>query len=1397
MAQSTQEEADKGFIVELLEENLSGDTRNVSIIGFEGALSSEARIEQLTVADSDGIWLTLTDVALQWNRAALFRGAIAVETLSAAEIIVARPPVPENNVPSAEAQPFSLPELPVNIDLGSLDIDRLELGEAFVGETLTLQIDGSASLGGGQGTFDLSANRIDDKDGAFQLAGSFVNATRTLTIDTILSEGPNGIVARTIGLPGRPAVSLSLEGDAPLDDFAASLSIATNEVERISGDFTLSQDEGGQDFTLNIGGDVTTLFAPDYREFFGPNVELIAKGNAPGSGGFAISDLSLSAQALDLQGQLDIGADGFPTSFDLIGTMATDTGDAVLLPLAGPKSFVQSADLSVQFDASRSDEWTAEIDARGFERQGLGVASLGLRGGGIIRAATRDVTANLEYAADGLEFDSGATNDAIGDRISGQLRLIAEGGAPIQVEELSLAGAGIDVTALATIRTDDDGFSIESALLADVEDLRRFAPLIDIELAGSGDLDIRLSAEPLNGLYDVTVSGETRDLGFGIDQLDPLLVGASTITTSAIRDQDGTRLEGLQIATNEVELTAEAELTNEGGRGDFSLSLDDLAKVEPSLTGPAKLDGTATLKADGSVDADTVLTAGTDQLTLGATSTPTPDGRTLIADLGFGLSDIARFADLAQRDIKGGLDGSGNFVLLGDQTRFTTELDVLSTDLTVDVPQLDPLLSGPGEWSLAVARTGDTRFRLSNLSGKTPWLELAATGEGDWEGAARADLSIGLPTASRIAPQLPGSLNLTANLDRNADLTTQVKADLLGQGTKLDLDLQVAAPSDRYLGTGRAQLDVANLAPFSALASRSLAGGVSATLTGSATPDLTEIDAKLEAQSSNLSIGNSAVDQILQGVGRYAASLSRREDVVIVPEFEIATPQLTTAGRLSANGPTGDADFTARLANIGLFTDQLSGPVTASGTAQREAGLWRVDIGATGPGGITANVDGSVSDDLRLNLGANGSAPLGLANDAIDPRRISGVARYDLRVVGPPTITSVSGLISTRNARLAVPTLVQALEGINADIQLNSGQAQVSAEAQVQSGGTVAITGPVGLSAPFAADLTARLRGLQLRDPELYETRLSGTFGVAGPLAGGARVSGDVTVFETEVRVPSSGIGALGDLPDVTHFGAPANVNRTLARAGAQASAASTTSNSSGPAFPIDVTVNAPSRIFVRGRGLDAELGGRLVLGGTTQSIVPNGQFNLIRGRLDILQQRFQLSEGSVSLQGDFEPYVRLVARTQAATGTTIQIIVEGPATAPEVRFVSSPELPQDEVLAQLIFGRNLSEISPLQAVQLASAIGTLAGRGGTGIIDGFRQNLNLDDFDVTTDEAGNAAVRAGAYLSENVYTDVTVSSDGSTEINLNLDITDEITARGSVDNDGETSVGIFFQRDY
>ena len=159
-------------------------------------------------------------------------------------------------------------------------------------------------------------------------------------------------------------------------------------------------------------------------------------------------------------------------------------------------------------------------------------------------------------------------------------------------------------------------------------------------------------------------------------------------------------------------------------------------------------------------------------------------------------------------------------------------------------------------------------------------------------------------------------------------------------------------------------------------------------------------------------------------------------------------------------------------------------------------------------------------------------------------------------------------------------------------------------------------------------------------------------------------------------------------------------------------------------------------------------------------------------------------------------PVLRLVAQTEQ-DGITTSIIIDGDARDPEITFESSPEMPEEEVLSQLLFGRGIDNISALQAAQLASAIATLAGRGGEGIIGRLRASTGLDDLDLTTDDRGNVSVRAGKYLSENLYTDVQVGGDGKTRLNLNLDVSKSLTARGSVDSEGDSGIGLFYERDY
>ncbi|HKL69897.1 translocation/assembly module TamB domain-containing protein [Salibaculum sp.] len=1240
-APAQQAEDDRGFLTGLIEDATSGLGREVRLEGFEGALSSRATVAAITIADDTGVWLRLEDASLQWNRAALLSGEIRIEELAADRIILNRVPEPAGGpeVPSAQATPFALPDLPVSVEIGEIRAERIEIAEPFLGEPVSARLAGALSLVGGLADAELTLERVDAKTGRFALDARYDEAAGQLALSLVAEEGQDGIAARMLGLPGRPALRLEVAGDAPITAFDAELALATDGAERVTGRFQLGREgdaaEAGDEtwFNLALTGDLRPLLQKDYHPFFGPSSSMLVSGVREAEGALDLTSLSIEAEQLRLGGSARIGAQGWPEAFDLTGRMAAADGQPVRLPVSGPRTEVAEASVDLRYDAAAGERWTGRFSARALENPDVSVNRLTLRGAGTItEGAGADrgrFTADLDYSAAGIAPADPAQARALGSDIRGNLRFARLEGEPFVVQALTLQGAGLSARANAIVSGPETRFRTHTNARIEAQDFGRFSGLVGRPLRGDGQIVLSGSLQPFDGIFDVDLSAGTRDLGLGIAQLDPLLTGATRLTLTGARDESGTRLENLTLRGDHLSADARAEITPEAATGTVEARITDLGRIDPDLSGPGRLDARLRTDSGGVITADTVLTAS------------------------------------------------------------------------------------------------DTRLNA----------EVTATPEGE-----------------------------------------------------------------DYALAGRAVLDARDLSRFSGLTGLRLGGAVTVEARGSYETGTGAAQAGLTATTQDLRAGPAGIDPLLRGAGEVRAEFDQRPSGrIALSGLRASLPNISAQGNVDiGDDGLARANLDIRLADVGLLAPDFSGPATARIEARQDARGWQVSGSGTGPADTTGQAAGRVGNDGQLALDLAGQAPLGLANAFIAPRQISGLARYDLSVNGPARPGSLSGEVTLSDGRLTAPNLGQAIEAISGRIGLGGAQARLDIAGDLAAGGQVEASGSIGLLAPNTADLAIDLQRARLRDPALYETRADGTIRVDGPLTGGARISGAIDIGRTEIRVPSSPVSTLGDLPRVTHVAPGAAVLRTLDRAGLGASPETGNQNeSTARPYPLDLQIDAPARIFVRGRGLDAELGGSLRLTGTSAAVVPIGRFDLLRGRLDILGQRFDLTEGYAQLQGDFAPYLRLVARTEARSGTDVSIIIEGPADNPEVRFESSPELPQDEVLAQLLFGRDLSSISPLQAVQLASAVATLSGRGGGGALEGLREGLDLDDFDVTTDEDGNAAVRAGKYISENVYTDITVGADGTSEINLNLDVTDDVTARGSFGSEGESSLGVFYERDY
>jgi translocation and assembly module TamB len=98
---------------------------------------------------------------------------------------------------------------------------------------------------------------------------------------------------------------------------------------------------------------------------------------------------------------------------------------------------------------------------------------------------------------------------------------------------------------------------------------------------------------------------------------------------------------------------------------------------------------------------------------------------------------------------------------------------------------------------------------------------------------------------------------------------------------------------------------------------------------------------------------------------------------------------------------------------------------------------------------------------------------------------------------------------------------------------------------------------------------------------------LSGDLTLRGPLTGQPLLAGTIRVDRAEITVPDRLPGGPTML-DIAHIKPPPAVLETLrkARVGPYAGAAAGDASPSG--ITLDLTIDAPARIFVRGRGLDA-----------------------------------------------------------------------------------------------------------------------------------------------------------------------------------------------------------------
>lgn len=1527
-----QPEEEKSYFLSFVESQLSAPNRRISISGISGVLSSEATVGSITIADREGVWLRIENAKLNWSRTALLVGRLSIQSLAAERIDVIRKPLPDNSLPSPESSTFSLPDLPISINLDQLAIARLHFGPDIFGLESEVSANGSLSLADGSLDSNFDIKRLDGPGGNFALRAAYANADQKVDLDLKVSEPANGIVANLLNIDGRPPVDLTLKGAGPLDELKVDLALDTNGSRTLTGEFALNRQgqapDGGRVFSARFNGPIAVLVPPVFRDFFGAETVLSADGFLKDAGGFRLDDLALSSAALKLKASAETGNDRFLNKLRIDASIADESKGRVLLPVKGAETYIDNARFQVAYGDRPTNDWTGTLAIAGLKNATISAQSIALDMGGVAEnlddAANRHITFKVNGGMDGISAERAEMAEALGSKIALAIDGAWRAGSPVELAQANIAGNGLSLDLKGNI----DDFAFNGDIAAKVASLAPFGALADRDLAGSIDVNAKGIVRPVSGAFQLDLNGTAQNMRTGTEAVDRILDGAVNLSGALGRSAEGFSARDFRIGNELSEITATGSFASDKASFDFGVMLSDLKLLSDQASGRMTVKGSA---------------RGDDKLIALALRADAPQGTLAGRKLSEGGLDFNAMLD-GNAKTGAALSGklAGSAFLNGQRVDLGTLIDIVNdekrlTDLVFNAGGAH--LSGNVTQTAKGLLTGALKLDAPDIS------TAAALALAEATGAANADITLDANDGRQNASITANAKDIKVNGNHitSADIALTAK-DLFGvpvvDGNAAARDIMVGtfgidsfdaeanATGSKTDFTANTKLKIGTVASAAGslepkdggfelgLASANVKQGtLSANLAAPATISMkgeeisfgdiiinTGADASagqvkvngvvdgrldLSVALSNLPLALANTFKPELGLGGTVNGTARITGTKEAPNvaFDMAARGVTAAelkkqgiaalnadakgtsadNRLNvdahvtggggidvrANGgvPLGKGDLAidVNLANLPLTalngavkgqdlagnvtgTARVTGPLTnpaatfnlrGTGLAAkplRDNGLAPLTLQAAGsyaamaidfssltvdgPRGLNVTANGKVPfSGQGLGVNVNGSVPLALANRFLADRgaQANGTLTLTASVSGGFNRPQLRGMFSTNGATFVDPDTNVRLNNINIMGSMDGETVTLrQVNAALGSGGSVSASGTISTNAEanFPANIEIKLNRARYADGKLVVATVDGGITISGPLMRDPLISGRIDVDRAEISVPENLGGGAAYVP-VRHKNTPKNVQATLDRAKVETRRSRVPTPTARPTVPrLDVLINAPNQIFVRGRGLDTELGGRLRLTGPVTDIKPVGSFDMIRGRIGILGQRITFDEGHVTLVGDLNPQLNFVARSEGNEITAI-VTVTGTVDNLDIKFSSTPELPQDEVLAQLIFKRSIGELSAFQIAQLAAAAAELAGGSNNSLMNKLRAGTGLDDLDVVTDDKGQTAVRAGRYIRDNIYLGVEAGSGGSTKGTVNLDITRNLKAKGALGAEGDSSGGIFYEKDY
>jgi translocation and assembly module TamB len=1355
-------DAGRRFVVNQINafETVSG--LKVRVGRIEGSVFGRMRLVDLSLADPQGIFFRAPEAALDYRPFAYLSNHIDIRDLDIAQARLSRLPQLRPGDPDAPL----LPDL--DVDVGHLRIGRLLIDPAVTGRRHLLGLDGRVEIADGRARLGLNARTI--------AAPGFAGGDRViLNLDAVPAAN-------------RFDVALALRG--PGDGFIAGLIGTDRPVQaRIDGNGDWARWQGraqallggrgladlavtGRDGAFTVQGPLrpALVLAGPAERLAAPLVQLNLIAALEQRRANIRLRMNSRALAVAAEGLVDLGENRFQdvrlaARLTEPGAIAPDLSGrdvrlAMILngPFRTPGVAYELTAASLTFATTTLENLRAVGAAQ--VRAGDIVVPVSARAGRIrgfdlVAGGTlENVTLNGEIGVAGTRLVS---DDMIlrSDRVNARLALafdLAAGRylAALQgrVNNYLVNGVGLfDVTTNLDMTSGPAGFGLTGRVAA--RSRRIDNETIQSLLGGVATITARVAMEP-SGLVRV---GDVRlaspDLhvasGGGVYRRD----GSLDLRFNGISDAYGP-------LTVHVTGTARApRVALEAANPGFGVGLRNVTANVRAVAGGWAIQATGD-SAYGPFSADVLVRSGRGPMTIDV-------NRLTFA----GVELRGRIVRTAAGPF------AGTLTMVGQGIEGTVRLAAAGRYQRIDVAATANGARTPGEVPIIVQRA---IVRATIILTPQPSIQgdaqLAGLASGDLfvrRARVRADLQGGTGNVQLFAE---GRRAVPFRVAANAAVTpTLIRAAAQGQVNNIPFRFARPAEVQRAGGVWR-------LAPATIVLERGrirVAGSWGDGLIVQARLDSFDLS-MLNAFSPGLGLGGQATGS-LDFAQPSDASFPRAEARLNVANFTrtgIAVRSVPVdiffAGSLRPEGGQGGAIIRRGGAVIGRIQARLQplGPAAGSWTTRL--------LAAPLSGGVRYNGPADVPMSFANLSGHQLTGPIGIAADfsgRVQAPQFTGIVRAN-------ALTYHNETYGTRITNLAI------------DGRFSSSTLEIVRLSGRAGRGTVEGQGSIGLAsaAGFPIDLRLRFQNARLARSDDISGTATGDLAIVNNREG-ASITGTLDLGEVRYQIVRQAAAEVPQLAGVRRRGEPLRPpNEQNAEKGVPS------------IWRLDIRLNANNRVYVSGMGLESEWRADLRVQGTTATPAIAGEVDLIRGNLGLAGRRFRLTQGHVVFPGDRPPNPQVdLSATSDIEGVTVGIVVSGRSNNPQIAFTSSPGLPQDEIVSRILFGSSVTQISALQAVQLAASLNDLRGSGGglnplgrlrsaTGI-----DRLRLIEADTATGRG--TAVAAGMYLSDDIYVEIITDAKGFTATQLEISLSRTLSLLSQFSSNSSNNASIRYHRDY